>query len=173
MTEVGWVVITLAAAFAGYAAVVLLLALAGRRTAAAALARLIPDCAVLFARLLRDPRIPRRRKLALAAVAGYLAFPIDLVPDFIPVVGQLDDAIVVALALGWFVRRADAAVIREHWRGSEAALNALLRLLSGRGEPGRVDRRDGDADHNRADHDAPDGGIGDGGHGPRVAQAGR
>src|SRR5439155_8916733 len=83
---------------------VLVLLLAGRREDARALAGFIPDCLVLIARLLSDPRVGRRRKLLLAGVAGYLALPFDLVPDFIPIAGQLDDAIIVALALRSLVR---------------------------------------------------------------------
>ena len=82
-----------------YVVAILALIAAGRRTYARALAGFIPDCIVLFHRLLRDPRVPRWRKVALALVLAYLVMPIDLVPDFIPVAGQLDDAILVALAL--------------------------------------------------------------------------
>jgi len=107
---------------------VALLAVAGRRTEARALARFIPDCLVLFKRLLGDDRIPRRRKLLLAASVAYLAMPVDLVPDFIPVAGQLDDAIVVALALRSIKRAAGPAVIRELWPGPPESLAALLRV---------------------------------------------
>jgi uncharacterized membrane protein YkvA (DUF1232 family) len=69
---------------------------------------------VLFKRLLRDPRVPRVRKVALALVLVYLVIPIDLVPDFIPVAGQLDDAILVALALRGLLR---TGLVREHWPG--------------------------------------------------------
>jgi hypothetical protein len=75
-----------------YAAAVLALVVAGRRTDAAALARFIPDCVVLVRRLAADPALPRASRLALVALAGYLVLPFDLVPDFIPVAGQLDDA---------------------------------------------------------------------------------
>jgi Uncharacterized conserved protein len=101
----------------------------GRRTQARALARLIPDCVVLIGRLLRDPRVPRRRKLLLALAAGYLALPFDLVPDFIPVVGQLDDAIVVALVLRSLLRGGNQQLLREHWPGPESSLELLLRLI--------------------------------------------
>src|SRR5689334_1897464 len=90
---VAWVVIGLAVALAVYTLFVLALLVLGRRKDAKAVATLIPDCIVLVARLVRDPRVPRRRKLLLLALGAYLALPFDLVPDFIPVAGQLDDAI--------------------------------------------------------------------------------
>ena len=93
-----------------------------------ALARFVPDCLVLFRRLAGDPRVPRRRKLLLGAVVAYLAFPLDLIPDFIPVVGQLDDALVVALALRSIARAAGPELMREHWPGPEASLRTVLRL---------------------------------------------
>ena len=86
---------------------------------------------MLFKRLLRDPRVPRRAKLALALVIPYLAMPFDLIPDFIPVVGQLDDALLVALAIAYVARTAGRDVIAELWPGSEAGLRAVL-SLSGR-----------------------------------------
>ena len=75
------------------------LVLAGRGRDAAAFARLVPDAIGLFARLLRDPGVPRRTKLLLAFALAYLAMPLDLVPDFISVVGALDDALIVMLVL--------------------------------------------------------------------------
>jgi hypothetical protein len=86
-----WVLIGLAVALVIYAAFVAWLVIVGRRGEARALATFIPDCIVLVTRLIRDPRVPRRRKLLLLALVGYLALPFDLVPDFIPVAGQLDD----------------------------------------------------------------------------------
>ena len=82
--------------------------------------------------LRRDPRVPRRRKLLLLAVVGYLALPLDLVPDFIPVVGQLDDAIVVAFVLRSFVRSSGEELIRELWPGPPQSLELILRLAVGR-----------------------------------------
>jgi len=82
-----------------YALFVAVLVVAGRREAARALARFVPDCIILFRRLLADPRVPRRSKLVLAALIGYLALPFDLVPDFIPVAGYLDDAVIVAFVV--------------------------------------------------------------------------
>jgi uncharacterized membrane protein YkvA (DUF1232 family) len=111
-----------------YAAAVLTLAVAGRRGDAAALARFIPDCVVLVRRLLGDPRVPRRVRLLLVLALAYLVFPVDLVPDFVPVAGQLDDAIVLALVLRQAVRAAGPAVVRQHWPGPARSLAVVLRL---------------------------------------------
>ena len=91
------------------------------------LAAFVPDCAVLFKRLLADPRVPRRAKAALWLVVPYLALPFDLIPDFIPVLGQLDDALVVVAAVGYVVRAAGRDVVEELWPGSNAGLRILLR----------------------------------------------
>jgi len=107
---------------------ILFLFLAGRRTQARALAGFIPDCIVLVGRLLRDPRVPRRRKLLLVLTVGYLSFPFDLVPDFIPVVGQLDDAIILAFVIRHLLRGNEQA-IRELWPGPEQSLELLMHLV--------------------------------------------
>jgi uncharacterized membrane protein YkvA (DUF1232 family) len=96
------------------------------------LARCIPDCIVLIRRLMGDARVPRRRKLLLALLVGYLALPFDLVPDFIPVAGLLDDAVIAALILRAFVRGSGDALVREHWPGTEPGLEAVLRLAGAR-----------------------------------------
>jgi uncharacterized membrane protein YkvA (DUF1232 family) len=88
----------------------------------------LPDCVVLVSRLLRDDRVPRRRRWLLVALAGYLALPFDLVPDFVPVAGQLDDVIVVALVLRHLVRAGGDELIREHWPGPARSLDVVLRL---------------------------------------------
>lgn len=131
MSTLQWLLAAAALALALYAVFVLALVLAGRRSDARALAGFVPDCVVLFRRLLADPRIPRRRKLVLLGLAAYLAMPLDLVPDFIPVAGQLDDAIVVALALRFLLRGAGAALLREHWPGPERSLELLVRAAYG------------------------------------------
>jgi uncharacterized membrane protein YkvA (DUF1232 family) len=114
-----------------YIAFIVWLLLAGRRSNARALAGSIPDCIVLFHRLLSDHRVPRRRKLLLAAMIGFLVMPFDLVPDFIPVAGQLDDAIIVALVLRAVLRAGGPHLLREHWPGPATSLNALMRLAYG------------------------------------------
>jgi uncharacterized membrane protein YkvA (DUF1232 family) len=109
-----------------YAAAVAALALVGRRGDAAALARLVPDCVVLVKRLIGDPRVPRRSRVALVLVLGYLVCPIDLVPDFIPVAGQLDDAILLALVLRHLLRASGPELVRDHWPGSQRSLRVVL-----------------------------------------------
>jgi uncharacterized membrane protein YkvA (DUF1232 family) len=88
----------------------------------------VPDCAVLFKRLLKDPRVPRRAKVSLALVIPYLVMPFDLIPDFIPVIGQLDDALLVAVVFRGVARSAGREVIEELWPGSERGLRVVLAL---------------------------------------------
>ena len=107
-----------------YAAFVVTLVVAGRRPSVRDLARFIPDCIVLVSRLMRDPRVPLRHKLLLGALAGYLAMPFDIVPDFIPVAGHLDDVLVVFFTLR-AVLKGNRELLREHWPGPASSL-ALL-----------------------------------------------
>jgi uncharacterized membrane protein YkvA (DUF1232 family) len=123
-----WSLVGVGALLLLYAALVLALVIAGRRESARALAGFIPDCIVLCARLLADPRVPRRKKALLVALARYLALPFDLVPDFIPVAGQLDDAVIVALVLRSLLRGGEEPLVREHWPGPETSFALVLRL---------------------------------------------
>jgi uncharacterized membrane protein YkvA (DUF1232 family) len=100
---------------------------AGRREDARALAGFIPDCVVLVSRLARDRRIPRSRRTLLFIVLGYLCLPIDLVPDFLPGIGQLDDAVLLGLALRVVVRGGGIELVRDAWPGPEASLTLVLR----------------------------------------------
>ena len=126
------VLIVLGVVLAAYAATLAALVAAGRGTDAAALARFVPDCVVLVRRLLGDPRVPVESKVLLGLLVIYLASPIDLIPDVIPVAGQLDDALLLALALRHLVRRSGARVIAEHWPGPVRTLNAVLTLSGAR-----------------------------------------
>jgi uncharacterized membrane protein YkvA (DUF1232 family) len=127
-----WLLVAAALTLALYALFVAVLFLAGRRSEARALASFLPDCIVLFRRLLGDPRIPRRRKLVLGLLLAYLAMPLDLVPDFIPVAGQLDDAIIVVLVLRSVLRAGGPELVREHWPGPRESLEVVLRAAFGR-----------------------------------------
>jgi uncharacterized membrane protein YkvA (DUF1232 family) len=128
MNILAWSLVGIGAFLFVYAALVLALVIAGRGESARALAGFIPDCIVLCGRLLRDPRVPRRKKALLVALAGYLALPFDLVPDFIPVAGQLDDVVIVALVLRSLLRGGGEPIAREHWPGPEASLALVVRL---------------------------------------------
>jgi uncharacterized membrane protein YkvA (DUF1232 family) len=130
---VSWLLLVAAGVLVVYAGFVVTLIVAGHRPSVRDLARFIPDCIVLVGRLLRDPRVPRRHKLLLGALVGYLALPFDLVPDFIPVAGQLDDAIIVAVVLRTVLRSGGPELLRELWPGPAVSLDALMRLAYGRG----------------------------------------
>ena len=127
MRGLEWAVAGLAVTTVLYSAAVLALVAMGRRSDARALAGFIPDCVVLVRRLLRDARVTRRRKAALGLLVAYLLLPFDLVPDFIPVAGQLDDAILVAVALRSLIRGGGEGLLREHWPGPERSLAVLAR----------------------------------------------
>ncbi len=120
--------IAVAIGVAVYAAFVAALFLAGRRTAAKELALLLPNLLVLFKGLAGDPRVPRRSKWLLAVGALWIASPIDLIPEFIPILGPLDDAVVAALILRHLLHTAGPDIITEHWRGDSATLDRLLRI---------------------------------------------
>jgi uncharacterized membrane protein YkvA (DUF1232 family) len=132
-----WLLISLGVILVIYGSFLAWLVIRGRRADARAFATLIPDCIVLVTRLARDPRVPRRRKLLLVALVAYLALPFDLVPDFIPVAGQLDDAIIVALVLRRFVRGGGEPMLIELWPGPEQSLALILRLA----RPRRTQRK--------------------------------
>ena len=132
MTGWQWLLIAAGVALAIYVAFIVLLLLAGRRQDARALASFVPDCLMLFRRLLADERVPRRHKIVLVGLIAYLAMPLDLVPDFIPIAGQLDDVILVVVVLRLVLRAGGPSLLREHWPGPSASLNALIRLTYGR-----------------------------------------
>ena len=100
----------------------------GRKEDARELLAFIPDCVILVKRLLADPRVPQRAKLVLIALFVYLALPFDLVPDFIPVAGQLDDAILVAAVVAYVARTTGGEIIEDLWTGSARGLRVVLAL---------------------------------------------
>jgi uncharacterized membrane protein YkvA (DUF1232 family) len=115
-----------------YAALVAALVVAARRGSARDVARFIPDCIVLVRRLFGDPRVPRRHKMLLGVLVGYLALPFDLVPDFIPIAGQVDDALAVVLVLRAVLRGSGTELLREHWPGPASSLAFVLRFAGAR-----------------------------------------
>lgn len=126
-----------------YALLVAALALLGRRTASREIAKLLPNLLALFRGLIRDPRVPRGSKAWLVFAAAWIASPIDLLPEFLPFLGPLDDAIVAGLVLRHLLKTADQDVVREHWRGDPGTLERLLRAFgaapSAPDGPGRVE----------------------------------
>ena len=109
-------------------ALVLALIVLGKGALAREIAALVPNLTRLFTGLVRDPRVPPRAKLVLGVTAAYLAFPIDLIPDFIPIAGQLDDAIVAAFALRYVIATTPREVVAEHWHGDPDTLRRILAL---------------------------------------------
>ncbi|ATO13133.1 DUF1232 domain-containing protein [Micromonospora sp. WMMA2032] len=90
------------------------------------LAAFLPDCATTVRRLRRDPRVPRRARIAIIVAGVWVASPIDLIPEFLPVIGPLDDVVVVALALRYAGRQVPRQVLLDAWPGEP---RLLLRLL--------------------------------------------
>jgi uncharacterized membrane protein YkvA (DUF1232 family) len=120
--------------------------------------RILPDVLRLVRRLAADPRLPRGIRVRLWLLLAYLALPIDLIPDVIPVLGHADDAIIVTVVLRGVVRRAGIDAVRAHWPGTDdgfAALSGLLRLTGSAPRPGGAtpapDRRPAAAGHGADD----------------------
>jgi uncharacterized membrane protein YkvA (DUF1232 family) len=88
-----------------------------------------PRLVKLVWRLLRDRRVPSRIKATLVLLGGYLASPVDLIPDFIPGIGQVDDLVLVAFALDQILNRVPDEVVREHWDGDEDVLEVIRNIL--------------------------------------------
>jgi uncharacterized membrane protein YkvA (DUF1232 family) len=100
----------------------------GRKLAAKQLARAIPDLVALCRGLMGDPRVPFGSKVLVGAALAWVLSPIDLVPEFVPVLGPLDDVIVVGLVLRHLVKRAGPDVVQAHWHGDPRVLRTALRL---------------------------------------------
>lgn len=91
--------------------------------------RLLPDVLRLVGRLARDGTLPRGVRVRLWLLLGYLALPVDLVPDMIPVIGYADDVVIVMVVLRSVVRRAGLGVVEQHWPGTPQGLEAVTRLF--------------------------------------------
>ncbi len=90
------------------------------------LASFLPDCVTTVRRLRKDPRVPRRAKLAVGFAGLWVLSPIDLIPEFLPVIGPLDDVVVVALALRYAARQVPPEVLFEAWPGKRSVMERLL-----------------------------------------------
>lgn len=104
--------------------------------------RLLPDVLRLVRRLAADPTLPRGVRWRLGLLLGYLLLPVDLVPDFLPVVGYADDAVLVAVVLRSVVRAAGPDALDRHWPGSAEGLAVVRRLVGLGREPGVHERHD-------------------------------
>lgn len=90
----------------------------------------VPNLGKLLVRLARDPRVPRRNKILFAGIAAYLVLPWDFVPDWMPGIGQIDDLLLVALALDALLNRVPPSVLEDHWDGDEEVLHTIRSVLS-------------------------------------------
>jgi uncharacterized membrane protein YkvA (DUF1232 family) len=91
-------------------------------------ARLLPDLLRMLKRLAKDPTMPKGVRVRLVLLLGYLAMPFDLIPDFIPILGYADDAIITALVVRSIARRAGPVALSTHWSGTPEGLAAVRRL---------------------------------------------
>jgi uncharacterized membrane protein YkvA (DUF1232 family) len=101
--------------------------------------RLLPDLLRLLRRLAGDRSLPRGVRVRLWLLLAYLAVPIDVIPDFIPVLGYADDAIIVTAVLRSVVRRAGLEALHRHWPGTDDGLGAVIRLCGLAPQPNRAD----------------------------------
>ncbi|NIJ12495.1 uncharacterized membrane protein YkvA (DUF1232 family) [Saccharomonospora amisosensis] len=131
MTDFWWgpLVVSAAALVVVWLALVVALVVANPRGRSLSEAmRLLPDLLRLVRRLATDRELPLGVRLRLWLLLAYLALPIDLVPDFIPVLGHADDAIVVTVVLRSTARRAGSPALARHWPGTAAGFSTLCRL---------------------------------------------
>ena len=122
-----WFMIGALALLAIWLVAVAVLLLMGRKTLARELITLLPNLIRLFRGLLSDARVPRSSKVLLVLGALWLASPIDLIPEFLPGIGAIDDAVIAGLVLRHVVKRAGPDVVRDHWLGDPRTIGVLLR----------------------------------------------
>lgn len=101
----------------------------GRQTSLREYALLAPRLIKLLGRLMRDSRVPARSKAVVVVTAGYVISPIDVMPDFLPGVGRLDDIVLVAVALDHILKQVPDEVLREHWDGDEDVLEVIRNIV--------------------------------------------
>jgi uncharacterized membrane protein YkvA (DUF1232 family) len=130
MTLWQWGLIALATLLLAAAAVAATLALIKHRTRR--FAEHAQEVTILCRDLIADPRVSPFNKLVLRVLVGYLELPLDLIPDFIPVIGRFDDALVVGLAIRTALRAADPDLVRQYWPGPEAPPKHILKRAKGR-----------------------------------------
>jgi uncharacterized membrane protein YkvA (DUF1232 family) len=102
---------------------------AGRRTELREYALFAPRFVKLIGRLMRDGRVPARQKAILVLLVAYLASPVDVIPDFIPGIGHVDDLVLAAFALDQILNRVPEECVREHWDGDEDLLQVIREIL--------------------------------------------
>lgn len=134
------IAVTLAAAWLLLVAALLIARPKG--TDAAEALRILPDTLKLLRRLATDRAVPRGARFGLWLLIAYLLFPFDLVPDFLPVIGYADDAIIAGVALRFVTRRAGPDALRRHWTGTDDGLAAVWKIA---GLPGVPPSREGPA----------------------------
>ncbi len=122
------IVVIVVVALGVWAVVIAALVISGRKWMAIAAAKVLPDLVRLMKGLSRDPRVPRGSKWLLGFAALWVVSPIDLIPEFIPVFGPLDDVVVVALVLRHVLKKTGRAVAEEHWTGDPAIFERIMRL---------------------------------------------
>jgi uncharacterized membrane protein YkvA (DUF1232 family) len=92
-------------------------------------ALMLPNLVKLVGRLLKDPRVPRRSKVVLGFAAAYVASPIDIIPEFIPVIGWIDDVLLLVYALDSLIDRAGPEIVEEHWDGAGDLLELIREVM--------------------------------------------
>jgi uncharacterized membrane protein YkvA (DUF1232 family) len=130
------IVVALVALWA--ALLVLFWALRPRDVPAREIVRVVPDVLRLLQSLIGDGAVPLDVRVVLVALVAWILSPIDLIPEFIPVIGPLDDVVVAVVAMRYVRSRIGAEALRERWRGSDDGFALLLRVIGAGGGPGRA-----------------------------------
>ncbi len=128
--DLGWIAAVIAGLLAVWAGLVALLWIVRPRDVRLReLVALVPDLLRLVRDLIRDPSVPIRVRMTLVGLLAWLISPIDLIPEFIPVLGPLDDVVVAVLVLRFVRRRLGDAELRRRWPGSPEGYELVSRIL--------------------------------------------